>query len=456
MDYSMMLNAYLEDDLPGSREETLFRALAEDEELRSEFKYMLKLRDAVREDDEAYAVPYASSSSVFSQLGYSTPAFVAGAAAGNSFFRTIATHASALVVGILLSSGFFLLTQQDEATVASTEAAGANGASPNLAALEGTNGRPAGGTSTKSATAAGAAGSAGVTPVGPNANGTAASVSAAIPERRVAQGIPNVTSTSTSSSGAFLKQGVPRSGRTTPIVENAGTQVEHEVGDATREMMEPSETLGKVVPVMPSVVEDANELVTDPDTVVEVENRSNMRQAIAPEVEIGVPFLSNPQFGMRYAVTSESIPAIGTTSIPASETGGEWTASTGINVYNSHWTFALEFGHAKYLQQFTAERGDGTRIAYEQLPGVMWGGIGLRYTLMPKATLTPYAQILGGGSEAGPIARGLVGINANLFGGVNVTAGLEASHLWYAFQDKTWTSQSYGAVLGFSYNFLQP
>ena len=55
MNYSEMINDFLDNSLPGSDEETLFHALATDDELRFELKYLLGLRDTVKNDQKAYA-----------------------------------------------------------------------------------------------------------------------------------------------------------------------------------------------------------------------------------------------------------------------------------------------------------------------------------------------------------------------------------------------------------------
>ena len=85
MSDSGMLNAFLDGELDSAHEETFFRTLANDSDLRTEMHDQLAIRKAIQHDAEAYTPPAAATSAVFGALGFSIPPTIGTASATGRF-----------------------------------------------------------------------------------------------------------------------------------------------------------------------------------------------------------------------------------------------------------------------------------------------------------------------------------------------------------------------------------
>lgn len=71
---SNMLHTYLDGELDQTHEKPLFEELAQNQELRAEMRDLLAIRAAVQHDVEAFSPPIAATNNVFSTLGFTMPA----------------------------------------------------------------------------------------------------------------------------------------------------------------------------------------------------------------------------------------------------------------------------------------------------------------------------------------------------------------------------------------------
>lgn len=70
---SEMLHLLMDGELESSMETPLFASLLQNEELRSELRDMLSIRESIRKDVEAFTPPVAATQGIFTRLGYSAP-----------------------------------------------------------------------------------------------------------------------------------------------------------------------------------------------------------------------------------------------------------------------------------------------------------------------------------------------------------------------------------------------
>jgi len=70
---SEMLHLLFDGELDSSMETPLYASLVQNEDLRSELRELIAIRDSIRRDVEAYTPPFAATQGIFSKLGYTPP-----------------------------------------------------------------------------------------------------------------------------------------------------------------------------------------------------------------------------------------------------------------------------------------------------------------------------------------------------------------------------------------------
>lgn len=454
MAYSEMLHDLLEGSLPSAREETLFRALAADDDLRFEFKSLLKMRDAVRDDDRAVAVPISSTTQIFSQLGYLAPGLGAGAVGGSgvaTFLRSFGTHATAVVVGIILASSWFLWIDgghQQEANLAATLPAISHTLLPKLLGDGVRNGVKSG---------AGDGVNNGVPPSQrPEAGGGFAK----------------------SSAPAVASARLPRAPQSTAIDAAAdGGQHGNQHGNQTVASANTNDADGGSTSIAPASALLRNqspqplgdgaraitpaELRAAPDTVglsnsagsVSLETPALLSSSAVAPAATGRSFRPDFRLGLR-AVAPMHL-AQPTQPLPTGDGLNNVAASLVVRGFSQNFAAVLEAGRESYIQKFDQLKSDGRIFHVEQAPSVLWGGIGVRYSLNPESTFSPFVQGLVGGSEAGPIVRSMIGLDWQFSRSAGLTLGVDYSALSFAFQDRTWYSQRVGVGGGLTFRLME-
>jgi hypothetical protein len=70
---SEMLHLFVDGELSSSQEHILFSELAGNDDLQSEMRELLSIRDSVQNDIEAFTPPVEATQGVFSRLGFTNP-----------------------------------------------------------------------------------------------------------------------------------------------------------------------------------------------------------------------------------------------------------------------------------------------------------------------------------------------------------------------------------------------
>lgn len=461
MAYSEMLHDLLEGSLPSAREETLFRALAADDDLRFEFKSLLKMRDAVRDDDRAVAVPISSTTQIFSQLGYLAPGLGAGAVGGSgvaTFLRSFGTHATAVVVGIILASSWFLWIDgghQQEANLAATLPAAATSlAETSPSAPHASLPQPFGD---------------GVKD-GVN-NGVKSGAGDGVPpSQRFGAG----GGFAEPSAPAVASARLPRAPQSTAIDAAADG---NQGGNQTVASANTNDANGKSTSIAPASALLRNqspqplgdgaraitpaELRAAPDTVglsnsagsVSLETPALLSSSAVAPAATGRSFRPDFRLGLR-AVAPMHL-AQPTQPLPTGDGLNNVAASLVVRGFSQNFAAVLEAGRESYIQKFDQLKSDGRIFHVEQAPSVLWGGIGVRYSLNPESTFSPFVQGLVGGSEAGPIVRSMIGLDWQFSRSAGLTLGVDYSALSFAFQDRTWYSQRVGVGGGLTFRLIE-
>jgi hypothetical protein len=98
-----------------------------------------------------------------------------------------------------------------------------------------------------------------------------------------------------------------------------------------------------------------------------------------------------------------------------------------------------------------------TEITYQN-PMVLWGAASLKYQagthLFNFGGAEPFAQVLIGGTEMGPLAKGIIGMQyVSSDWGFGMNFGIEGTTLLYNFNDELFRTDKLGITYGIIYSF---
>ena len=444
MSYSEMLHNFMENDLSVNKEETLFHALAQDEDLRFEMKYLLNLKAAVDEDDEAAVVPLQTTSNLFARLGYGIPATVAteGAIVGgglSGLFRGWGGNVMSGVIGILLASTFFLVADYSGVE-----------AGPNGLAF-----------STEKSTEQS-------TPLAVDSrsnNGTESSLESRNKRERSTESTRSRTTTRTTAA--------------TPV-----TTPENVEARTNARPIESTSTLDNTLASTPSLtnVNDEQSAIVNPAALASLSATSDatLRQGVLPEVdlalsersdtrqEIDPDALTLPKQESRYQGGDISLSMRGS-MVPVALKEPELLTlgdnqplgvpndfSVGLEYsISSDLTFLVEGGRESYLMTFSDTRPNGVTTLHEVEPSVLWGTAGIRWSPLNDWVVAPFGQISVGGSGSGFMERMMLGTSWNPGGPLELAGGVELSMIQYQFKGDFYSSPRLGLSYGVRWNLSE-
>lgn len=131
------------------------------------------------------------------------------------------------------------------------------------------------------------------------------------------------------------------------------------------------------------------------------------------------------------------------------------TAIGALYALSEHHAVGAEFGQEEFVQRYHGKE-NGQNVYYEQRPLLLWVGAAYQYTAEPITTLgdiRPFGRLVVGGTQTGPLARGLVGLQYRPDARVTFSLGFEGSMLAYQFQNAWFSSEKIGVSYGVSLSF---
>lgn len=457
MSYSEMLHEFMENELPSNREETLFHALARDEDLRFEMKYLLSLRSAVREDDEAGVVPLATTQALFTRLGYGAVVPVAesvagaagatGAAAGSaagtaagtglgSIFRGWGTHLLAGLLGMLLAGSFFLL---GEPAAADRDRAGRSDAeSQTIAAVDDRSpdeNAPPSRTDIDAAERERAVDLA------------AGSVAGNVPVVNAPIAAPNGPRRANgSATGPMAKQ--DRQSRSEAAVTTTAEQT-----DQRADLSQIDATTMRAVELQP-----ADSRLSDPTSPAELLGEADLRSATDRPVQL--PGQEYETYGdWSFTARGSMVPV----DLATSKLGLDMSRGDGLErnfalglAYSltPEVTVGIETGVDSYLMYFREERPGGIINEFEAFSSPLWVGATARWSPLAVGPFPLFLQGSLGGSHAGAMGRLMVGGEFDLEKSVTLIGGAELSAVGYQFDNSLSFTPRLGLTGGIRLNNL--
>lgn len=125
---------------------------------------------------------------------------------------------------------------------------------------------------------------------------------------------------------------------------------------------------------------------------------------------------------------------------------------------NDDMYIGMEAGREPFSQQFYNVDRDNKKYLYEQRPNVWWAGASLMSELGNKIDgllgARPFGKILIGATELGPLGKVAAGLNWKSDAwGLGTFIGLEGSFMGYQNQGQWYLSQKLGIIYGMSIQF---
>lgn len=469
MNYSELLNDFMENSLPSSHEDALFHALAGDEELRFEMKSLMRMREAIREDDEGAVIPISSTNAIFSRLGYSVPAAVGvgGAAVANSGIfssaRIWGTHLLAVTIGALLTTGiFFAINDSGSATDPSTteQIVRNDGAGSSLNSSQSNGEVP------------GAASAIGIT--SPDArdgmsNGIPVTAGSGSSERSTDRGLISGTQRESSRESSLPGKATDRNEQSPSAKLNesdngATTQAtsphfDGKSNTATNDpasVQLPSATERLSLTTIDDLSDDS--FLSDANMQSKHES-SELYQRVEKDLSIGDASTSTTRLERIEARTSAFVSPLTQSQTSLPDSYGNWEQfSVGLSVrLNSSVSVLLEGGQEMYRLRFEDEKGDGRILVQEVEPMIQWAALNGRYAPFGTTTLfgrdlTPFVQLGVGLSEGGPMARLSANTRLDFTDRIGLVGGVGFSAISYRFQGQSYESTRLAGTIGISFN----
>lgn len=121
---------------------------------------------------------------------------------------------------------------------------------------------------------------------------------------------------------------------------------------------------------------------------------------------------------------------------------------------NERSALGFEVGNEAYPMVFEGDR-NGQIVRYEQYPSTAWAGITYRYSGAAFGTLpiSPYGQVLVGGSKFGPMGRLQAGLQYAPAGPLVFLLGVEGSAMTFTYQNAWYVSPKLGLTYGMAFRF---
>lgn len=413
MDYTKLIDLYLEGELNSLQRELLFKELAQNLELQEYLEQQIQFNQLFQKDMQSISVPAEVTNRIYSALNFkipnaryvTTPTAISTFLAGlrNSVLRYLPYFASSIVGGIVT---FVLLWM----FLPSNNTVEYNNGKVNLATEQGI-------------------------PVG-----NAIEVPKVVAGKEVTLGRAQIERVVRETLEKWFANYLPNAGIAEQQMPASNKLVERIAMDKT--------------PIQSSL-ESAN-IVRENEQILPNEIFKTQNQELplfAPQsTSVLTTKLRNITIGFRgYFLKSD--PDV---SVNLSERG--LLTNAGISIgYNlgRNTNIGFEFGQEKFPQKFILTRY-GEINYYKQNPLLWWYGLYFQQSigsLFRWDNLKPMARVFLGGTTVGLLARGSVGLQYTPDERVNLYLGWEGSVLGYKVQDKIYQTKKSGITYGVSVRY---
>jgi hypothetical protein len=396
-DTSQLLNLLVDGEIEEVHETTLFTALAEDGELRNELKELLAIREAVRNDVEAFTPPVNASKSIFSAIGFDTPIGNSPAAipaSNGSFLSNAFKRSWAPVVAALLGS---LFTGLIVSNIYENKLADLKSSAPIVSSFESkSEAQPSAKIATKS---------------------DVKNDNAVVVRKRTHNHIAKAQD--------FVAQ---------PQVANNDIAQAENVAQA----VEPEMQIQNIT---------KSGYINSPFNSLTNNLNNNIFNEKPVTFTPFIPVVSSGDKG--YTVFVSGMIAAAPTNIMGYSVGGF------INSGLKNLKLGIILGTEPFSLNYMTQTNN-IKSEIPNNPDLFYAGFSLRYEATQLSlinNLSPYGQFfIGGTGQGGPLIKGIAGLQYTL-GSIGINCGLDANFLNYTKQGKQYITNKIGFTGGFFYNF---
>ncbi len=429
MENSRLIHEYLDGELEQIQQDNLFRELANNSELRNEFNSQLKINSIVRNDIGTIHTPMATTNAIFGQLGFQIPPTdfrpEPGLAAGlvknpgvwGGALMLFLRKYSPYIMSAMLSAGltamivYFLLDKFGGEKVIIN----GNSSVPVVSSFEG--------------------------PL--YSAGTALPAKSSMGEAEMKRIIDESLKNYISQFEANYSENM-RNFAANNIIQNNNTQ--HNISFEQRDNMLANNL---------SVRRNSDLIGFRPSGIVN-QNSLNGQNSEYNNAIAFIPLRND--YNTKFNLSLRGITSQGSPAVTVATNSNAWFSNVGLGLsYNlsDFHAFGLEAGREAYPQEFDQNLYGEIRNV-KQNYSYFWYGATYKLSLseffVPKV-FYPYAQIFGGATTVGPLARAIVGFQYRPDKRVSFHLGAEASILYYSFQGTMYDSRKYGLTYGVSINY---
>ncbi|MBS1536427.1 MAG: hypothetical protein JST20_01605 [Bacteroidetes bacterium] len=406
MEHSELLYDFMDGTTNAVQEQTLFMALASQEELRADLKELLAIKTAVQNDSKAYNPPVESTLALFSTLGFAAPQMPVIPKAG-VFSRAstfIGSSSKAILTGLAMSSvtavAMFLLMNNKAVNDTVSAADKVNATSTSIAEMSNSNSLS--------------------TPI-------EIIKTVKVPPKEIIKYV-YITVPEHQSAAVVTPSEIPVA--TSISLSETNEKSSPAIIDADYHTPTISQNSMRNSSKWKSVDYDASQLPNAIDNpspssisrwTLEL-RRIDTRSTIEPTFISQTPLLNNLAVTALYSLSSEF--------------------AAGIEVANE-----------QSFQRFTSKDNAGRTLLYEQNPTLPSVAATLRYSPFEWGKFQPIIQASIGGTEVGPFGRGLIGVQYFPETFISFIIGAEANMLSYSHQNTNYTTSKYGLNYGISFHF---
>lgn len=424
---SEMLHLLVDGELDSSQESILFSQLAESEELQTEMKDLLSIRDSVQNDIEAYTPPVEATQGVFARLGFNNPQTNpvpapiphSGGFMSNFLRKAWLPVATAIVASV---GTFLLLQNNDEMGFAQDES--------NIPVSRSVD------------------------------NNDYAAQSGNIIENAITNGAKSISRFSSISGIQNYDANSDQYSKSTADNTTANYNASYMSSPSFAVQIFPlrnrnavnaqSDDADDIQLAMLSYAKPARSSGTD---IFESNNSLNFGEVEKDFYPMAISSGTGKK-GLSFAVRgihAESYPG---SNLPSKAYPIFSNMSIGMHYdLSDNFQAGIELGQEPFGQILRTE----TEITYQN-PMVFWGAASLKYRagqqLFNLAGAEPFAQMMVGGTEMGPVVKGIVGLQfISSDWGFGMNFGVEGTTLIYDFNDELNRTDKLGLTYGIIYSF---
>jgi hypothetical protein len=409
------LSNFIDGELSAADEQKLFYRIAADDELRREFKNMITVGQAIKNNSDRFSPPAAATANIFNSLGYkpassasivsSETGSVAGFLTRNSraIFSAAASALITALVMLMILPGTGGVSSSDSFAYIHSEETPTH-IEMTIPAIE--------------------------------------NYSANNDNTDSAKNINTMIDKSDSNMFSFEKNTDKKSGNYSTIVNDFSNIPEYNKNNRTKISRTDLASVQKL-----NLIPD-NKLFGNEKTMLAINNIPTAVD-IAPKLSTSEkPLRISMEYrGSQYWFIPE--PAI----YPAKFAKFNNNAITLFYLATENLSIGPELRQENFYQEFTGVDELGKETIYKQQPNFTSFGVAVRYALKDVGIVHPVGQFTLGGNKSGAIGRMMAGIVYNPTPNVSFIIGGEYSIMMYNHQNNLFKSQKFGLNYGVAYNF---